>query len=168
VLIMTGIHYLDWILHLSGLRVTEVSARYATLNSPAEVEDSIAMWLTLENGALVSVDMSTCVQGGTAPIIEMRLWGTEGHISLAPPYQWFSTRMIDGRRPERWNPLEPLPTLRRPSVELLDRFARAVCDGAEPEISLQDALDLQAVIEAAYTSGREGHPVRVAYPGPHR
>lgn len=170
ILLMTGIHYLDWIFFLTGLRVAEVSARYATLDSPAEVEDSIVCWLTLENGALVSLNMSACVQGGNSSIIALRMWGTEGHLSLAPPYQFFSTRALDGKRPERWNPLGPLPKMLNDderlhiSVRYLDRFAQAI-KGEQPlDITVNDGLALQAVIEAIYRSARESRPITVEYP----
>ena len=169
ILIMTGIHYLDWLLYLSGLEVREVSARYATLNSPAEVEDAIVMWLVMDNGALATVDMASCVHGGS-PIIELRIWGTEGHLSLTPPFQVYASRQVDGLRPERWNRLEHLPRLRDENVsvgmaiEYVERFADAVLARKPLDITGRDGLALQAVIEAAYASSRQAQPVAVSYP----
>ncbi|MFQ5922924.1 MAG: bi-domain-containing oxidoreductase [Anaerolineales bacterium] len=163
VLIMTAIHYFDWILYLSGLKVIEVSARYATLDSPAEVEDSIALWLTFENGAIATVNAATCVQGLKNDIIDCRLWGTEGHISLEPPSQFFSSRLIDGKRPGRWKYLRSASKL-HPKVEYLDRFAQAVIEDKPPEITGADGLCLQAIIEAAYRSSRDRCLIPVEYP----
>ena len=167
VLMMNTIHYLDWLLHLSGLKVTEVSARYATLQGDTEVEDSIVMWLTFENGALATLNASSCVQGLHQPdaeLLEFRMWGTQGHLSLTPPYQLFSSRLVDGKRPERWLPLEPLPKLQSPAIEYLERFSHAILNEREVEITGEDGLRLQSVIEAAYRSSREGCPVRVEHP----
>lgn len=163
VLIMNGIHFLDWLLYLSGLKVAEVSARYATRNSPAEVEDMIAMHLSFENGALATVNMATCVPGLRSPLIDLRIWGKEGQISLTPPYQFFSSRMVDGKVPERWHGLEPLPKMQHEDIEYLDRFAEAVLADKPLPIAAESGLALQAIIEAAYQSSREVRPVVVTY-----
>jgi predicted dehydrogenase/NADPH:quinone reductase-like Zn-dependent oxidoreductase len=164
VLIMTAIHYLDWLLYLTGLKVNEVSARYGTLDSPAQVEDAIVIWITFENGALATVNVSSCVQGLRRELVEFRLWGTEGCLSLSEPFQFYSSRLVDGKRPERWQSMKPLPKLRREQVEYLDRFALAVLQGKPPEISAEEGLRVQAIIEAAYRSSREGRAIIVNYP----
>jgi predicted dehydrogenase len=170
ILLMTGIHYLDWLLYLTSMKVEDVSARYATLHSPAEVEDSIVMWLTFANGALASTNMSSCVQGGNTTNVELRIWGADGHLSLTPPFQFYPTRLIDGRLPERWSSLEPLPPMRfgdermHISVEYLEHFARAILNGQAPDVPVDAGLELQAIIEAAYQSSREGRPITVQYP----
>jgi len=92
------------------------------------------------------------------------MWGTQGHLSLTPPFQFFSSRFIDGKRPERWHSLGPLPRLHSPNIEYLEHFSNAVLNGREVDITGEDGLRLQAVIEAAYRSSREGRNVRVEYP----
>jgi predicted dehydrogenase len=164
VLIMSAIHYLDWLVYLSGLKVKEVSARYGTLDSPAQVEDAIVILITFDNGALATVNVSSCVQGLRRELIDFRLWGTEGYLSLSEPFQFYSSRLIDGKRPERWQSLKPLPKLRREQVEYLDRFALAVLKGKPLEITGEDGLRVQAIIEAAYRSSREGRAIAVEYP----
>jgi len=166
VLVMNAIHNLDWLTYLTGMKVREVSAHYATLSSDIEVEDSIVMWLTLENGALATVNASTCVPGfpDGHSLTEWRLWGTEGHISLSKPYQYYSSRMVDGRPPERWHTLELPTNVRDPYTEYLDRFCKAVLEEKTPEITGQDGLRLQTIIDAAYRSSREHRPVRLEHP----
>ncbi|MBF8267674.1 MAG: zinc-binding dehydrogenase [Dehalococcoidia bacterium] len=166
VLIMNAIHYLDWLLYLGDMKVTEVSARYAVMQGGVEVEDTVVMWLTFENGALATVNTSSRVQGLHQPpeLVDCRMWGTQGHLSLTPPFQFFSSRFIDGKRPERWHSLGPLPRLHSPNIEYLEHFSNAVLNGREVDITGEDGLRLQAVIEAAYRSSREGRNVRVEYP----
>jgi UDP-N-acetylglucosamine 3-dehydrogenase len=166
-LVMSAIHYLDWLMYLTGQDVTEVSARYETLESGNEVEDSIAMWMRFESGALGTLHASYCVPGRyryDSEGIECRLWGLEGNLSLTPPFQFFSSHSFDGKRPEFWHALGPFPKPRPAIVEYLDRFADSVLEGRAPEITGEDGLRLQAVIEAAYDSGRQGRPVSVRYP----
>jgi predicted dehydrogenase/threonine dehydrogenase-like Zn-dependent dehydrogenase len=166
-LMTQGIHQLDWLLYLSRSKVVAVSAQYATLDSPTEVEDAIVMWLRFENGALATADVACRVQGATnCPISELRLWGTEGHLSLTPPQQFYASRLIDGGRPKNWNALDPRPgnDFTSADVEYLDRFARSVLRERPLEIDAEDGIRLQAVIEAAYRSSREQEPTAVEYP----
>ena len=160
---MDAIHTLVWLLYLSDMQVKEVSAHCATLHSTGVVEDSAAMWLTFENGALATVNIASGVQGLRQKKYDCQMWGTEGYLSLEPPYrhQFYSSRLIDGKRPERWHSLEPLPKLLNPDLEYLNRFAQRVIKGEPPEITGEDGLRLQAVIDAAYRSMAEGHPVLV-------
>ena len=166
VLIMNAIHYLDWLLYLTGLKVTEVSARYAAMQGSMDVEDTLVMWLTFENGALATLNTSSCVQGLHQPpeFTDCRIWGTQGHLSLTPPFQMYSSRIVDGKRPERWHSLEPLPKLYSPDVEFLEHFSDAVLNGRQVDITGEDGLRLQAVIDAAYRSSREGRSLTVEYP----
>lgn len=164
VLIMSGIHFLDWLTYLTGLAITRVAAHEATLNSPAEVEDTVSLSLVLANGALATANISSCVTGARPDVVELRLWGTDGQISLTPPYQFYSSRLVEGRRPGRWHSLAPLPSLRGEGIEYLDRFARAVVEGEEPEIGVADGLCAQALVEAAYRSAREGRAIPVEVP----
>jgi UDP-N-acetyl-2-amino-2-deoxyglucuronate dehydrogenase len=163
VLMTNAIHYIDWLLFLSGLKVKEVSARYDTLGSDIEVEDSIVMWLTFENGALATLNFGSCVQGFYRydyHLTECRLWGAEGQVCVSPP-RFFSSRRVDEKPAERWHTLDPLPQIREPSVEFLERFGKAILNGEPPEITGEDGLEVQAVIDAAYRSSREGCPVKL-------
>jgi predicted dehydrogenase len=160
VLIHSAIHYLDWLTFLTGEAIVEVSAGYATLDSPAEVEDSIAAWLRFENGALGSFQASTCVRGSEF-LGKVELWGTDGQLSLASPNQFYSMRIVDGHRPGQWHELDPAPSKASDSTEYFRGFAARALAGEEPEVSAHDALRLQATVEALYQSADRGEPVTV-------
>lgn len=162
VLIMNAIHYLDWLLYLVESDVAAVSAHYDTLNSNAEVEDAIGLWLSFRNGAIATVNVSSSARGVGDNLKDLRIWGSDGHLILAPPYQYYSSRRVDGNKPERWHLLEPLSGLRSPHVEYLDDFARSVLNGISPNVTPEEALHLQAVIEAAYESSRRKVPIKIA------
>jgi predicted dehydrogenase/threonine dehydrogenase-like Zn-dependent dehydrogenase len=165
VLMMNGIHHLDTLLWLAGQPVTEVYARQYALDPHAAVEDSVAMVLTFANGAVATVNFSSALQGlAFQTVTEHRLWGRDGHLSLADPVQYWSSREIDGRPAGRWHSMRPLPRLLPPDVELLERFSVAVLRGDPPEITGDDGLALQLVIEAAYASIDKGVPVHVDDP----
>ena len=167
VLITNAIHYLDWLLYLADEAVVEVSATQGALAAPSEVEDSLAMWIRFANGAMATVNASSAVAGLyrlDQVVTELRIWGTEGHLSLTPPAQFYSTRRMGSLRPDRWHDLRPLPRLNEPNLEFIERFADAVLEGRDPEITGEDGLRVQEVIEAAYASAQAGHPVKVGEP----
>ena len=162
VLITQAIHYLDWLLYLGRERVTEVSARYETLDADTEVEDTVVLWIRFANGALATLNASTCVPGlyrSDQVLNEFRIWGSDGHLSLTRPFQFFSSKLVDGKHPERWHDLAPLPRMRAPGVELLERFALGLRTGKPQEITPTDGLRVQAIIDAAYRSSETGVPV---------
>jgi UDP-N-acetyl-2-amino-2-deoxyglucuronate dehydrogenase len=161
-LITQAIHYLDWLLYLGREKPVEVSARYETLESGTEVEDSLVMWLRFANGALATLNASTCVPGlyrSDQVLNEFRIWGSDGHLSLSRPFQFFSSKLVGGTHPERWHDLAPLPRMQAPAIELLERFARNLGNGEPQEIPTSDGLAVQAVVEAAYQSSESGRPI---------
>lgn len=154
VLITSVIHHLDWLRYLPGLEIAEVSARYATLDSPGAVEDTMSLCLQYENRAIGTVNASSCVRG--ADMVEFRLWGRDGHMSLTPPYQYYSLRLVNGKRPGQWHEFGSPRGVASRDVEYFQRFADRVHNGEEPEITAQDGLAVQAIVEAAYRSGQSG------------
>ena len=163
VLIHSAIHYLDWLGYLTGETIVEVSAEKATLDSPTEVEDTIAAWMRYANGAIGSLHAATCVRGNE-PIGTVELWGTDGQVSLVPPHRFFSLRRVAGYRPGQWHQLPSAPSGGSDATEYFRRFAAAVLAGKQAEISAEAALQLQAVVEAFYESATAGKPVAVSQP----
>ena len=162
VLITQAIHYLDWLCYLGRQEVIEVSAHYETLDSGIEVEDTLVMWARFANGALATLNASTSVPGlyrSDQVLNEFRIWGSDGHLSLTRPFQFFSSKSVAGHHPERWHDLAPLPPMGTPAVELLERFARRLRSGEPQEITPADGLRVQAIVEAAYKSSEAGRPM---------
>jgi predicted dehydrogenase len=159
---MNGIHFLDSFLMLAGEKPVEVSASHSTLATPEnEVEDTLAMWIRFANGALATVQVSSCSMGMTQNGPQMRLYGQDGSLSLGRPDQVFTERAGLGYDPGRWQTFDPLPAMKPMGVEMVERFASGVRSG-EMEISGREGLKVQAVIEAAYRSMRESRPIRLS------
>jgi len=163
VLINQTIHYLDWLRFLSGVEPAAVSAYHAIADGTGDVEDTAVMWIHFGNGALGTVNAALCARGtGSAgDLVECRLWGRDGHISLTPPYQFYSLRLVDGKRPGQWHAFAGQRQSSNRDVVYLQRFAERVLSGQEPEITGEDGLAVQALVEAAYRSAEAGHAVRV-------
>jgi predicted dehydrogenase len=165
VLIFNIVHYLDIIRYLSEAEVSRVSSVYTTLDSPTQTEDSISMSLQFANRAVGSVLASSCVRGGGG-WLEIRLWGMDGQLVIRnpnlakTPLEFFSLRKFENYPPGHWHALGKFPQIDERSL-FISRFAQAVCNGQAPDISGEDALAVQKIVDAAYRSGASGQAVEI-------
>lgn len=159
ILINSVIHFIDLLRYLPGREVVEVSAAHTTLDSPGEVEDTASLWVRYDNGALGTINASSCVRG--ADLLEFRLWGRDGHVSLTPPCQFYSARLVDGKRPGQWHEFSGIRGVTSRDVEYFQRFTDGVLRGRGPDITGEDGLAAQAIVEAAYRSAQTRQTVRV-------
>jgi len=161
VLIMNLCHILDYFRHLTGLEVKQIFAQYATLTHPVEVEDIVSATYQYAGGGIGTLCGSTHVVG--ARMDEERIWGSEGQIVLRPILKFCSQRAVDGYTANRWHEVKDLPPAREREI-FVQRFAEAVRAGKQPEVSAQDGLAVQRIIEAAYASSQEKRPIEVLSP----
>jgi predicted dehydrogenase len=159
VLINIMIHYLDLLRYLPGRDITEVSCVHANLETPGDVEDAVGLWVRYENGAVGTVSATSSARG--TDLVEFQLWGRDGHLSLTPPYQFYSLRVIDGKRPGQWHAFTAAPGIGVRDVEFFHRFAERVLRGNPPDVSGEDGLAAQAIVEAAYRSAETGRTMQV-------
>jgi 2-desacetyl-2-hydroxyethyl bacteriochlorophyllide A dehydrogenase len=163
VLIMNLSHYVDLGLHLSGVEVEEVSAFMSSVDPDSEVEDTISVSIRYANGAVGSIFGGAAVPGTWEgrDSTELRLWGRDGHVAIEGGPLAFSLRGTAGLRAGRWHELSA-----RRGVPLrkafVTRFATALDRGTDVDVGLDDALAVQAFVEAAYRSAERGVPVRPA------
>lgn len=158
VLIMNLCHTLDYFRYLTELEVKQIFAQYATLTHPVEVEDIVSATYQYEGGAIGTLCGSTHVVG--ARMDEERIWGSEGQIVLRPILKFCSQRTVDGYAANRWHEVKDLPPAKEREI-FVQRFAEALRAGKEPEVSAQDGLVVQRIIEAAYLSGHEKRAIEV-------
>jgi predicted dehydrogenase/threonine dehydrogenase-like Zn-dependent dehydrogenase len=160
VLIMNLSHHVDLVRHLVGVEVESVGAQTGSLESRGEVEDTISLSIRYANGAVGTLFGSTAVRGTAEgrTSSELRVWGTDGHVSVEGEPELYTLRAIDGIRTGRWTSLAPLPSTQIRAV-FVSRFATALDRGVEPDVTAADALAAQAFIEAAYRSAELGRAV---------
>lgn len=159
VLIMNLSHYIDLVGYLAGAEAAEVTGLTGAVDQPGEVEDAVSLAVRYEGGAVGSVVSSSAMRGMTGS--GLRLWGSEGHITVEPrPLVW-TLRALDGLRTGRWQTFGALPAPRSRAI-YLSRLASAIDQGATVDVGIEDALAVQAFMEAAYRSSAEGHSVRPA------
>jgi UDP-N-acetyl-2-amino-2-deoxyglucuronate dehydrogenase len=159
VLIMNLSHYLDLLRHLTGVEVEEVGSFAASTDETTEVEDVVSVSLRFANGGVGTVSGGSAVRG--AEISEFRVWGRDGQIALEPDARFFTLRALDGLRTARWHSFGKLPNVSTRAA-YLSRLATAIRRGVEPDVTGDDALAVQAVIEAAYEASRTASVVRPA------
>jgi predicted dehydrogenase len=156
---MNVCHTIDYFRFVTGLEVSRVQAEFATMNSPVEVEDIIAVSLRYEGGGIGSIQAATMARGDK--IASERIWGTHGTLVLAPaPPQIYTMRKVAGLKPATWQGFGKLPKT-NPVATYMDRLAASIFEGRAPEVTGQDGRENLAVVLAAYQAGRDGRAVAV-------
>ena len=159
VLFMNVCHVLDYVYSLTGLKATRVYGEYATLASPAEVEDIASVTCRFNNGGIGTISASTIMKGPDQ--IEERIWGTHGTLVLRPDgLSIYSTRPIDGKRPGKVYRISRFSSLSW-TAEWVYRFVLAVREGREPEISAKEGWENLALISTIGQSLEKGKPLAV-------
>jgi predicted dehydrogenase len=158
-LIMTMCHAVDYIYFLTGLKASRIYSEYATLGSPAEVEDIISVSFKLNNGGVGNLTGSSILRG--FPQQEERISGTHGSMLLnAAGISVYSTRPIDGRRPGQVNTYTKFPDTSW-TAEWVKEFVAAVRGGTQPPVSAREGWENLAFIENAYNSMERGVALNV-------
>ncbi len=160
ILMMNVSHYVDLVRHLVGVEVEQVSAFGTAADEPADVEDSISVSLEYANGAAGSVVGASAVRGMASE--ELRLWGRDGHLAIDPSARVYTMRGIPGVRTTRWQTFGPVIGSAWIRAVYLSRLATSLDAGRAPDVTAEDGLAVQAIIEAAYRSSAEQRAIRPA------
>ena len=150
VLIMNLSHYIDLVRHVTGLEAASVAGATSVVDGPAEVEDTVSVTLAYEGGGAGTVLGCAALRGLAAPETDVQLWGPEARIVLEPRAAAMSLRSVEGRRARRWYALPQEPVDIR--AVYLSRLSTAIARGEQPDVTVDDALAVQAIMEAVYRS----------------
>src|SRR5262249_13145159 len=142
-----GVHSFDLLRSVAGCEVTRVWCRTAQLTT-RETEDSFALTCQLSNPSILAVVTGSRGMGGRAGVIELA--GARGQL-LADHVHGF---VHIARGSERLTLSVPprIPTVR----ETLRAFVRALREGTDFPISIEDGLRAVAIADAAYRSADSG------------
>jgi predicted dehydrogenase len=163
VLIMNAIHDLNTMRFITGLEAVRVYAEYGTYDTPVEVEDFIAVTYRYDNDAIGTIEAGSAIRGGD-PLHDVdRIYGTAGQLLLGEPLQVYTTVATAGLPINQWQELaiEPL-TAEEQQTAMVDGFAGPIVLGDRPAVAAEDGLAVLAIVLAAYQSGAEGRPIRLA------
>ncbi|MCJ7822119.1 MAG: Gfo/Idh/MocA family oxidoreductase [Armatimonadetes bacterium] len=151
-------HHLDLARAMTGLEVVSVYGQTGTFATDVEVEDVGVACLRYDNGAIGTLEGSSCYYGDTPePGIvvlaakgqsRFRLWGgacdvylTEAAADL-PAREWTTRTFEDSIQ-----------------VEVYDEFAAAIREGRPPSGTGEDGRKALEIAVAIYRSARIGQPV---------
>lgn len=153
VLIMNLLHHLDIARSLLGAEADSVYARTLPSEHSPEIED-VASLVTQFGDTVATFVGAASVPG--RPGEQLRVWGASGNCVVLP----------EGRLTGTADRLEDRGdvggALRDPQAAAVQGFAEAVLYGRQPDVTVEDALAVQALVEAAYLSAETGAPVRPA------
>lgn len=153
VMIMNLTHHIDLLRHVTGCEAVEVMAQ-ARREPAQEVEDAIAVTVRFEGGAIGTLSGSASTRG--APPSRVELWGDLGTLQLEPEPRVYSDVALPGLVTGRWNTLPTDPVDER--TVYLERFVQAVLEQRPPDVTGEDGLAVQALVEAVYRSADSGRP----------
>ena len=149
VLIMNLFHHLDALAVLLD-EPTSVHAQLVPTVTAPEVDD-VAALTVMFGSVLATIVGAGSVVGG--PGEQIRVWGTEGHVTLLPEAEIVTS---DGTvvRPQLGPVIDP-------RAVAIERFARSIETGTQPDPTVGDALTAQGIVAAAYASHEAGGRVVV-------
>ncbi len=130
----------------------------------AGIEDLALVSLQYEGGAVASAVIGrTTMKSMPTTDVRHEIIGSAGvlHVNAMSDRAFVYGPWRDGDEFERGG--FDTPTFGRPSYELyVDDFVRAIREGRDPELTVADAVEFHATLEAAYESARTYRPVDVA------
>jgi UDP-N-acetyl-2-amino-2-deoxyglucuronate dehydrogenase len=158
-LIWLGIHWVDLAMFVSGSPIRELTALTANVGgSPLDVEDSAAVALRFDNGAVGTLTAGYFLETGYDS--HMKLWGSRGWLHLhrhgGVPLEWYSADDADPRvrrfeQPEKQDVYVP--------------FVRAVaraCARLQPmPLSTDESLRALTAVFACYRAAETGQTQRI-------
>lgn len=166
VLIDLGVHCIDLIQYISGLKACGVMALCDTQTFQYEVDDSVSLVMKMDNGAHAYVDVNFNIPDDAAQS-RLEVYGTKGSIiadGTLGQEEVGSTKVSFAKETgydamqNRGNVhsyfLEPARG--NMYTKEIEGFSNAIIDGEEPPVNIEDSIWVQEIVEAAYESSNTG------------
>jgi len=157
-----GIHILDFAVYGAGSDIDHVFCRLKTFDKAPgnkigeydlDANDSFAMTLELENGALGVVHATRWATGHFNEL-RLRVYGEKGGVEVQHRHDWSKLLVCSGEDAETgtWKEVavEPVETN-------YQRFAKAVAQGKTMEPSFRHAANIQKVLDTAVVTEQDRH-----------
>lgn len=167
-----GIHAIDLLQYLSGLKVTEVAAFCETQSFNYKVDDSAAVVMKMDNGSLAYVDSNFNIPDA-ASVAKLEIYGTKGsivatgtlaqaevgdvaiYISEDVGYDANQNRSDNVSQTLEGTPLGNMYT------KEVEQFGDACINDTEVPVTAESAIYDQKIVEAAYASAAEKKFVKI-------
>ena len=158
-----GIHCIDLLQYITGLKAAEVTGFAGTQTFSYNADDSAAIVMKMENGALAMVDSNFNIPDAAAKC-KLEIYGTKGSIMAEGTISQveggdvsvlISDDSLGYDAAQNRDELVPVKL----DVELgnmytkeVESFGRAILNDTEPEITAADAIFVQTIVERAYAA----------------
>jgi len=173
-LVDMGIHVIDLLQYLSGLRAKEVVAFNQSQTFNYSVDDSSGVIMKMDNGSIAYVDSNFNIPDA-ASVAKLEIYGTKGSIVASGTLAQAEVGTVNilisddslayDANQER-NEIVPLSLEGTPLGNMytkeVEQFGNAIIDNTEPPVSAESAIWDQKVVEAAYKSSEEKRFVEIA------
>lgn len=162
-----GVHCIDLLQYITGSNAKKVAALTGTKTFGYEVEDSASLIFETESGTYCYVDSNFNIPDAAARC-RLEIYGTKGSM-LAEG----TIGQVEGGRLEvvlsddslgydakqsrvDVEPVEIKVEFGNLYTKEIESFSTTVLEGGVPEVPVEDALQVQKVVESAYKSSSEG------------
>lgn len=162
-----GIHCIDLIQYITNSRAVKVAALTGTKTFRYEVEDSASLLMKMDNGAFSYVDANFNIPDDAARC-RLEIYGTKGSMLAEGTIGQVEGGKLDivisdeslgyNAQQDRNNvvPVDIKVEFGNMYTKEIESFSNSVLHGSKVEISIDDALQVQGVVEAAYKSSELG------------
>ncbi len=156
-----GVHCLDLIQYITGFKAKRAAGMASTLTFDYEVEDSGALMVELENGALCNIESHFNIPDAAARG-RFEIYGTKGSMLAEGTISQIEGGKLEvmisddsltyDAKQDR-NDVEPIKV----DVEFgnmyakeIESFSASILNGTDVEVPAEDAVQVQKVIQSAY------------------
>lgn len=166
-LIDMGIHVIDLLQYLSGLKTVEVAAFNETQTFNYEVDDSSALLMKMSNGSIAIVDSNFNIPDA-ASVAKLEIYGTKGSIiakgtlaqaEVGKVEVLISDDSLSYDANQTRSEIVPMSLddvkLGNMYTKEIEQFGEAVINGTEVPVTPESAIYDQKIVEAAYKSSKD-------------
>ena len=156
-----GIHCIDLLQYITGLRAKAVTGFAGTQTFSYNADDSAAIVMKMENGALAMVDANFNIPDAAAKC-KLEIYGTKGSIMAEGTISQVEGGDVSilisddslgydaAQNREELVPVKLDVELGNMYTKEVESFGRAIANDTEPEITAEDAINVQMIVEQAY------------------
>lgn len=150
-----GIHWLDLILHVTGLKVKQVTGFADNVGGqPIDIEDAAVLSMRFNNGAVGTMNSGYYLDKGYHS--HVKIWGEHGWLRLATveeqPLEWYSSKDAKDAKVQ----LFEYPKGERGYLRFTRSVVRAAADLEEAPITGDEALHVLKTIFGFYEASKTG------------
>jgi predicted dehydrogenase len=150
-----GIHWLDLVLHITGLKIKQVTGFAGVVGGqPIDIEDSAALSMRFDNGSFGTMLSGYYLDKGYQSFVQV--WGEHGWLRLAAveeePLEWYSSKDAKEAKVETFR----YPKGARGYLPFLKACVRASAGLEDPPITADEGLHVLRSIFAFYEAAKTG------------